>query len=113
MSSSAYARIKLAEVTEANARAAKPETCKRCNGDVLRGDDHDKVARVVVVDLDPLNEVGEMLAHLDGRDTFNLYPMPRKPGVFELEYRESWHIAGQRGGGPILAEHHCAKGKML
>lgn len=99
------------ELAEGGRRAAKPLDCERCGAPVLRGDDHDECALVVTVDLDPVDPVGEMVAILDGRPTFDLLKQAaqrgRKTG-HALYYREPWHVHSDRPHkGTVHRAHRC------
>lgn len=96
----------VAELIEGNKRSAKHYVCHKCGTVCLTGDDHDKVARVVIVDAEPISLIREMFYVLDDRATFDL--VPRSGNTAQLAYREPWHIHGPTPDKyPILVEHQC------
>ncbi|HET8581753.1 MAG TPA: hypothetical protein VFL65_00765 [Jatrophihabitans sp.] len=101
----------VAEVAEAGRRAAKRDDCPRCGAPCLAGDDHDRVARHIRVDADPVDPVGEMLAILDGLATVDLVRAAGKGGAaFHLHYREPWHVHSDRPARyTIHTEHRCTR----
>jgi hypothetical protein len=84
-------------------RRARRQRCRTCRAVVIRGYDDDRVAGVAVVDPTPLDRHGELAALLCGRATFDLRI---GLGRTELDYRESWTIAGPMRY-PVLPAHAC------
>lgn len=104
-------RVLLDELAETSRRAARAETCPRCGADVLRGDDHDKVAMRATVDADPVDDAAEMVAVIEGRPTYDLLPVGGKARGLALHYREPWHyLTGRDYGGGVHVAHRCTKG---
>lgn len=106
----------VAELAEASRRGARRIDCPRCGAPCLRGDDHDEMALTVTVDAEPLQHgLDEMLAHLDGRPTYNLLrdrSKRAKPGQHNLYYREPWHIDSPKpwgAVGTVHREHRCER----
>ena len=103
-----YEAIRAAELVEANHRAAKPHTCK-CGAECLRGEDHDRCATIVTVDIEPIDNLTEAIARIDGIATFDIEPARgknAKPGIFELHYRGPFRTVRRS---PVLAEHRCTR----
>lgn len=84
-------------------RTAALRTCPACKAPILSGLDDDIAARSVRADPTPIDRMGEALAVLTGRATFDLVPIE---GKRQLWRRDQWHIAGKRRY-PVLAEHRC------
>jgi hypothetical protein len=99
------------ELIEAGKRSAKRLDCPRCGYPVIRGDDDDNVAIVATVDADELDRADEMLAVIDGRETFDLAPMRGKgAGAFALWHRDRWQLLSAREPrGTLHAWHECRK----
>lgn len=101
----------VAQLVEGNARAARNAVCQRCGADVLKGDDHDRVALVVTVDPEPITLDDELLDVLDGRATFTLERMRGKearPGAVALHHRDEWQLTSTRPlRGTLHREHRC------
>lgn len=82
----------------------------RCGAPVLAGLDGDVCAFPAVVDIGPLSAIGEAVARIQGRRTFEI----RKRGAFQLMRRNRHAIRDRPPGrrawcGPIdvVAEHVC------
>lgn len=84
-------------------RAASIAVCQKCGAPILAGLDADKCALYVRADITPIDEIGEALALMQGRRTFDLVGNWQRK---ELEYRHSWNIKAPRRY-PVLAEHRC------
>lgn len=86
-------------------RAARLHPCPRCRRPILSGLDDDIAARTAHADPTPITPLGETLALLTGRATYDLCaPYGRR----ELWRRDHWHIAGARKY-PVLPEHKCGQ----
>lgn len=85
-----------------NLRAVGVRGC-RCGAQVLAGLDADRAALTAIVDLAPICEMGEALALLQGRPTYDLVGDSRKK---ELEYRYEWNIKARRRY-PVMTAHKC------
>lgn len=78
-------------------------TCPTCAALVLQGRDGGPVIHVVTVDAIPISQVGEAVALINGRHTYDLY---RVAGGLELHPRSQHHIrAGHKR--PVVADHRC------
>lgn len=84
-------------------RTAGITQCPRCSAPVLRGLDAEKCALPVRVDVSSVDEMGEAIALLQGRATYDLVGGAQKK---ELEHRYEWHIRNPRRY-PVLAAHQC------
>lgn len=84
-------------------RAAGLKTCPRCGAPILVGLDADRAALTAHADITTVNAVGEALALLSGRPTYDLV---NTGGRKELSYRDEWNISGPRKW-PVLPEHRC------
>lgn len=90
-------------------RRARPARCSRCKAWVVRGYGADWCSLAVDADPDPLDAIGEALALIAGRATFELRIVGGRP---ELRRRDRWMIAGHPAGSDktdILAGHDCDK----
>jgi hypothetical protein len=85
-----------------NLRAAGIRLC-RCGAPTLVGLDADRAAITAICDLTPIDEIGETLALLQGRATYDLVGGSQKR---EIEYRYEWNIKIRRRY-PVLAAHKC------
>lgn len=88
-------------------RRARIRAC-RCGKPVLVGLDDDTCAFEVHTDPVPLNPLGEMLARLEHRATFDLR---REGGGWVLDHRDHRRItarpAGTRPRSDVVREHQC------
>ena len=82
-----------------------------CRAPILRGMDDDTMALPATVDPQPLSPLGEAIARIQGRET---YEMRRANGVYQLMRRNAWAITGRPPGTKtwaglidVLAEHAC------
>lgn len=85
--------------TDGVARAIRARTCPRCHAPILTGLDADRCALAVTVDPQPTDVLGEALALVAGRDTYDLAGL-------QLIHRDQWRVAGRRRH-PVLADHLC------
>lgn len=109
----AYEARRIAELVEAGQRVAKRHTCRKCDAECLRGDDHDTMSIKVVVDVAPVDRLGEALAIVAGLRTYDIGPQTGKtarPGAFVLYIREPWHYGCAARKYPVLVEHRCERG---
>lgn len=101
--------IRAGHLTESGlSRRARPRPCPHCCAWTIAGLDADVCALETHVDPSPLTPLGEMLALLDHRPTFELV---RAEGRFQLERRHAWRItfapAGSTPRADVLALHRC------
>ena len=87
-------------MTREFARKATERNCPRCASRVLRGLDGDSAARLATADLEPVNQLEETVAHLQGRDTYSL-------SSGELTIRSKFSIAASERRHSVLVEHRC------
>lgn len=87
-----------------------------CGQPVLQGDDEDDGAMIVRVDIRPTNTLGEAIARLNGRNTYDLR---KHNGVFQIMRRNRWTITSRQPGTRIwcsridvLVEHVCMAGDL-
>jgi len=82
-----------------------------CKGDVLAGLDEDKCALAAVVDPTPLSPLGEALALMDGRKS---YELKRHNSGLALWYRHAWHISRFPASDQVivLSDHRCGSAKL-
>lgn len=98
--------------TQGYTRRARPDRCKTCRATVVKGWTDEPCAILASADPTPLSNLGEALALLQGRATYDL---ARRGGRYELDHRESDHIASSppetpdawRRNADVLAEHRC------
>lgn len=102
--------IRAGHLTETGlTRRARLRPCRRCGADTLVGLDADQCAFERHVDPEPLSALGEVLAVLEGRKTFNL----ARQGVgYVLHPRPSRYIAANpagidKGVEDVLRQHRC------
>jgi hypothetical protein len=94
------------ERIETNLRNAKPHICPRCRAECLKGDDDDRIALTAVVDVEPIDHVGEMFAILDGRCTYDL--VPHGFGGTRRLYSRNWlQWCRAERKYPVHADHRC------
>lgn len=85
--------------TDGLGRKAQLRTCSTCRALVIVGLDTNRCAIRAVADPTALDQVGELLALLAGRHTYELWGR-------ELEHRNQFTIrAGIRK--PVISEHQC------
>lgn len=89
-------------------RKARIRRHRACGMPVIAGFDAPCIAWSTWVDLTELSRRGELAALLDGRRTYELWPVA---GGFELEYRGRDRIrhrpADTPGTPPVLCTHRC------
>lgn len=93
-------------------RSARIQTCKRCGRTVIRGFTEEPCSILATCDLAPLSNLGEAIATLQDRMTFDL---TYRGSRLELDLRESDHIQGSppedpgwyRARSDVLAAHRC------
>ncbi len=111
--SNAYQALRATEMVEAGLRSARPYVCK-CGAQCLRGDDHDKSAMMVTVDVEPIDRIGEVLTIIYGYATYDIAPAMGKnikAGTYHLHHRQSWHYMNPLRTYPVLRQHVCRKGR--
>lgn len=94
-------------------RGVRAIWCRDCRAPILAGDDNDRCAFKVRVDVTPLTPLGEMLAQLAGRPTYELRHGFQRPAL--LVRRTPWLISTRPAGAPpstasaydVLAAHDC------
>lgn len=86
-------------------RTATLRTCPRCGAPILTGLDAPRAGYPVKTDPTPLTVLGETVALLSRRATFDLVTIG---GRKELNWRDQIMIAGPRRY-PVLAEHACGQ----
>jgi len=92
-------------------RGVTTHRCRTCQAQILEGLDEDVCAFRAVVDPDPLTPMGEALALLAGRRS---YEIRRHSGGWALWHRDRWQIRG-RVAGPkylVVADHQCDTPKL-
>lgn len=103
----------VAEILEGTRRGASRTTCKRCGAPCLTGDDNDEpLVLTATVDEDPVDQLGEMFARLDGLQTYELLPATGKhrPGQHNLWHRDEFQLAsGPHERGTLHTEHRCRR----
>ena len=80
-------------------RKVTASTCPQCRQDVLAGDDADRAAFSAVVDPVPLDRGGELLAVVDGRQTYEI-------ANDRLYRRDRWALRSEPRG-TVVAVHRC------
>lgn len=84
-------------------RRARATVCPRCHQPVLTGLDEDRCAFTATTDPVALTTVGEALALISGRATYQLTGRPP-----HLLHRDQWRISGQPADTAIvLPSHQC------
>lgn len=84
-------------------RAATLRLCPRCKSPILIGLDADRAAITAHCDPTPLTELGEAVALMQGRKTYDLIPGIKRREIWP---RETAHIQQPRRF-PVLATHKC------
>lgn len=84
-------------------RSARLRTCPHCRAPILAGLDAPTAALPVRADPTPLTLLGETVALLNRRSTYDLLDAG---GRKELNWRDAFAIEGARRY-PVLAEHAC------
>jgi hypothetical protein len=93
-------------------RRARIQTCPRCHRVVIRGLTDEPCSTLATADPTPLSNLGEALALMQGRVTYDL---AYRGGRLELDDRDDFHIKGSppetpnwwRANADVLAEHRC------
>ena len=86
-------------------RAASIRLCPKCRAPILTGLDADICALTVRADPTALTPLGEAIALLQGRATYNLAD---GPGRKELDRRDRWRITAPRKH-HVFPEHRCGQ----
>lgn len=86
-----------------NHRAATIRQCPKCKAPILTGLDADKCALTARADPTPITPLGETIALLQTRSTYNLTTMHSRK---YLDHRDQWTITMPRRW-PVLPEHRC------
>lgn len=84
-------------------RRLSASRCRQCHAQVVRGLDADVAAVTVVADPQPVDQLGEALALMSGRGTWQLL---HRDGGWSLSPRDQWRIAAGKPA-TVLAEHRC------
>lgn len=95
----------LAATLPITGRPAKLRTCPHCQAPTLSGLDAEKAGTRAVCDPTPINTLGEAVALMGGRPTFDLVT---NGGRKELNYRSAENIGGVRRY-PVVPAHVCGK----
>lgn len=92
--------------TPTRGRGTKPTKCIVCKADVLAGFDNDTCAQAAITDPNPLSPLGEALALIDKRRT---YELSRHGAGLALYHRDHWQISGRHPSDTIivLTDHKC------
>jgi hypothetical protein len=90
----------------ANKRTATLTQCRQCAAPILTGLDNDIAALTAKTDPTPITPLGETIALLQGRNTYNL--TTNSNGRKELDHRDQWQISAPRKH-PVLPEHRCGQ----
>jgi len=88
-------------------RRARASTCQRCHRAVFVGIDREWGGMAVECDPEPLSGLGEALALLAHRRTFELWA---NIGQMTLDFRDRWRISGRPAGRckvDVLVQHDC------
>jgi hypothetical protein len=101
--------IRAGHMTESGVtRRARVRTCDRCGDVALVALDDDMCAFEVAADPHPLTALGEAMALLEQRRTFEL---TKSAGGYQLDRRGPGQITGRPAGttprADVLAEHRC------
>lgn len=94
----------LVRASRGGGRNTKTGRCTQCRQPVLRGLDEDMCALLVEVDPTPLTPLGEAMALLAGRKTYDL---ARDTGRWQLTRRGRWRITGPRHNTDVVPAHRC------
>lgn len=65
-----------------------------------------------IVDIEPVDSLGETLAVLSGLHTYDICPQrgkTAKRGAYILYHRESWNVESAKRTYPVLVQHVCRK----
>jgi hypothetical protein len=99
-------------ITAGYTRAARAAKCEKCVARVIKGWTDEPCAILATCDPAPLSNLGEVVAILQGRATYDL---AYRGGRLELDDRDDFHIKGSppetpnwwREQADVLAEHRC------
>jgi hypothetical protein len=80
---------------------ATERACLRCGAPTLVGLDDHVAARLATIDPQPLDELGELAAILDGRRTYALERDRR------IHQRDRWRVGQRLGLDTVHADHRC------
>ena len=92
-------------------RTVRTRECPHCRAVVLAGLDRDWLALDTTLDAQPVDNLGEALALIQGRRTFDLRPT-RSHGSHGrlMEERNAWRISNPwQLPYPVHAEHRCGQ----
>lgn len=84
-------------------RSAHLGHCPKCRAPIIRGLDAEKAALLAICDIQPIDQIGELVALTQGRPTYDLIGNAHRK---ELEYRYEWNIKSERRY-PVHAAHRC------
>jgi hypothetical protein len=85
-------------------------TCEGCKRLVLRALDGDVAAMAVTLDVGEVDRIGELLALMQDRRTYSLYPLnDRKAYSYQIIQRTAAHIGRMNDNHPVVVEHRCDK----
>lgn len=92
-------------------RGCKAVKCIKCQADVLAGFDEDHCASIVIADPTPLSPLGEALALIENRRSYELC---RHGAGLALWIRDHWQIAGRPASAEtiIVTDHKCHAAKL-
>jgi hypothetical protein len=95
--------------SEGLTRRAKIVRCRACRMPVMAGFDSARAALDAYCDLTEVSALGEAMALVAGRKTYELHSGSR----LELERRDQFsiagHPAGRQGSPPVLVQHVCGE----
>lgn len=77
-----------------------------CRAAVLKGLDDDRCALAVFLDVGEVDKVGEVLAILQGRRTYDLMPYNKGAFAFCIRKRNAYYIGKPRRHSVVI-EHKC------
>ena len=92
-------------------RGVTHHRCRTCKAQILEGLDEDVCAFRATVDPDPLTPLGEALALIADRRT---YELRRHSRGWALWHRDRWQITGRVAGSKylVVADHQCHTAKL-
>lgn len=83
--------------------------CVECKATVMRALDGDVAAVAVTLDVGEVDNLGEVVALLQGRRTYNLIPFASQAAYSRcIVERKAYHIQRPRSS-PVIIEHSCDK----
>lgn len=89
-------------------RAVRVGQCNDCHAKILRGVDADTCGLPRALDHQPVDELGEALAVLTGRQTYDLRPLGGRSHGSAMEPRTAPRLRSQRHH-PVHVEHLCGQ----